>query len=751
MRKLPLTSLLAVVTAFGWITAGPGARAASDLYGNKPSKEAAKAAKAADKAAKKPAKPAEKGPSDQQIEFTADQVIYDKDLDSVTAQGHVVVHRDDNTVKADTVIYNLSTGSVTANGNVQVADKSGNTLYANVVELDDELRTGFIKAVHIVFNDNSRAAATEGTRDQGSITRLRNAIYSPCNICDDDPDSKPLWDVKARRVIYDENKHTITYHDAFLEFFGIPVVYTPYFKHADPTVKRQSGFLAPDVGNSTQLGLQARIPYYWNISSDKDFTFSPLFTTGAGVVIAGEYRQLVNAGPFSIEGGITRVQNRSDTNEPLPGKQYRGYVKVASLFNIDSHSRWGVDGEWTTDDTFLRRYGIDRSDTLTSRAYYERFDGRSYGEVDGYSFQGLRVQDIAGQTPYALPWVSYHFVSKPMFLNSVLNADFDLLDLQRTAGPDTRRISMNTSIDVPYTSPAGDIYRLTVRARGDIYQTRGLDAMGNPTEPNNDQTTTRFLPQVAMEWRYPFIRRSASSWQILEPIAVVAASKNGGNPATIPNEDSSAFELNTLNLFSVDRFSGLDVWEGGQRVAYGLRYEYHWLSGASGGLTVGQSYRFSDIQKFGPDTGLAHNFSDYVARFDLNLPPYVNMFYRLRLDRRTLALRRQEVYFVTGTKVVNLTLGYLDLRQTDPVSEFTNRREIQATGNVNITSKWSIVGNIIQDVGPDPKTIKYGIGLQYEDECFKIRTQVRRNFTRDRDVQPTTTISINIVLTHLGS
>ena len=736
LRNRSQSSVVAILTALAWLTVAQGAGAA----------EAEKASKSSEKDATSDTKL-----TSEPLKFEADEIIYDKDLNNVTATGHVVIHRDTNTLEADTVTYNLGTGSVTAQGDVKISDKSGNVLHAHVVELDDEMRNGFIQGVHVVFNDNSRAAADDGRRENGSITRLRNAIYSPCNICDDDPDDKPLWDVKARRVIYDQNKHTITYHDAFLEFFGVPIVYTPYFQHADPTVKRKSGFLAPDVGNSTQLGLQARIPYYWNIADDKDFTFAPLITSGAGIVMAGEYRQLISAGPFAIDGGITRVQNRSDTNQPLPGQQYRGYIRGSGLFNLTSNSRWGFDGEWTTDDTFLRRYGIDRQDTLTSRLYYERFDGRSYGEINAYTFQGLRVEDISGQTPYALPWMSYHFVSKPLYWNSILKMDFDLLDLQRTDGPDTRRISVRSSWELPYTSPAGDIYKLSVSARGDVYQTHGLDQMGNPTTPTNDRSVSRFLPQVALEWRYPFIRRGESSWQILEPIAVVAASKSGGNPDTIPNEDSSAFELNALNLFASDRFSGLDVWEGGQRVAYGLRYEYHWMSGITGGMTVGQSYRFNDTDVYGPDTGVAHNFSDYVARLDLDLPPYVNLFYRIRLDRQTLAPRRQEVYMSVNTKLLAMSLGYLDLHQVDPLTEFPNRREIQASGSVNVTSKWSIVGNIIQNIGHQPYTVKYGIGLQYADECFRIRTQVRRNFTRDRDVQPTTTISINVVLKHLGS
>jgi LPS-assembly protein len=737
VRNRSQSSVVAILTALAWLSTTSNAGAA----------EAAKAPKSAEKGSDSTAS---SKLTATPLNFAADEVIYDKDLDSITASGHVVIHRDTNTLEGDTVTYNLSTGTVVAQGNVTITDKDGNVLHANIVQLDDEMRSGFIQGVHLVFNDNSRAAASDGKRENGSIVRLRNAIYSPCNICDDDPDDKPLWDVKAKRVIYDQNKHTITYHDAFLEFFGIPIVYTPFFQHADPTVKRKSGFLAPDVGNSTQLGLQARIPYFWNISDTKDFTFAPLITTGAGIVAAGEYRQIINAGSFSIDGGITRVEKRSDTNEPLPGQQNRGYIRGSGLFNLTSNSRWGVDGEWTTDDTFLRRYGIDRQDTLTSRLYYERFDGRSYGEINAYTFQGLRQQDIAGQTPYALPWLSYHFVSRPMQWNSLLKMDVDLLDLQRTDGPDTRRFSVRTAWELPYISTAGDIYKLTVSARGDLYQTRGFDPMGNPTAPTNDQNTERFLPQVSLEWRFPFIKRGESSWQVLEPIAVVAVSKDGGNPDTVPNEDSSAFELNALNLFAADRFSGLDVWEGGQRVAYGMRYEYHWMSGITGGVTVGQSYRLNNTDVYGLDTGVAHNFSDYVARFDLDLPPYINMFYRVRLDRQSLAPRRQEFYVTTNMKLLALSLGYLDLHQTDPTSEFQDRREIQASGTLNVTSTWSIVGNIIQNVGSSPYTVKYGIGIQYADECFRIRTQVRRNFTRDRDVQPTTTISINIVLKHLG-
>ena len=36
--------------------------------------------------------------------------------------------------------------------------------------------------------------------------------------------------------------------DAQFELFGVPIFYMPYFSHADPSVKRRSGFLMPEYG-----------------------------------------------------------------------------------------------------------------------------------------------------------------------------------------------------------------------------------------------------------------------------------------------------------------------------------------------------------------------------------------------------------------------------------------------------------------------------------------------------------------------
>ena len=52
-------------------------------------------------------------------------------------------------------------------------------------------------------------------------------MFSPCQLCKNDPDRAPLWQIKARRAVHDQEEKEVRYRDAWIEMFGIPVIYTP--------------------------------------------------------------------------------------------------------------------------------------------------------------------------------------------------------------------------------------------------------------------------------------------------------------------------------------------------------------------------------------------------------------------------------------------------------------------------------------------------------------------------------------------
>ena len=199
------------------------------------------------------------------ISFSSDQMDMDNDLGIITARGNVEVVHEDRTLIADVISYNQKLDVLTATGNVTMLEPSGDVMFAARMELDGDFKNGIVNDIRMILSDRSRLAANGGRRIDGDLD-LRKAVYSPCNLCADDPTRPPLWQIKAIRVFHDSSRKVVEYTDAWLEIAGVPVLYTPFLTHPDPTVKRESGLLTPIFGSSSDLGTTFKTPYFWNIS-----------------------------------------------------------------------------------------------------------------------------------------------------------------------------------------------------------------------------------------------------------------------------------------------------------------------------------------------------------------------------------------------------------------------------------------------------------------------------------------------------
>ena len=208
--------------------------------------------------------------SDLPVLMMADEMNYDEELGTVVARGKVEIVQGERSLLAETVSYNQKTDTVSASGNVVLHEPSGEVIFAEYVELSDQLKTGVIERIQVLLRDESRFAANSAERKDGDKTRMRRAVFSPCKLCEKDPNAPPLWQLKAERVEHDQEAQEIRYKDVYLEIWGFPVAYSPYLSHPDPTVDRKAGFLAPDFGTGGNVGAFIRLPYFIPIGEDKD-------------------------------------------------------------------------------------------------------------------------------------------------------------------------------------------------------------------------------------------------------------------------------------------------------------------------------------------------------------------------------------------------------------------------------------------------------------------------------------------------
>src|SRR5215831_6988033 len=165
---------------------------------------------------------------DAPILFRADEIQYDEQLALTIARGHVEISQNGQVLLADVVTYNQRTDTVTASGNVSLSQPTGEIVFADFMELRDSMTEGFAKNVRMLMADRSRLAANAMRRTNANHTELVRGVYSPCDLCTNDPSAPPLWQLKAREIDHDKELQLVEFRDAVMEIDGWPVFYSPY-------------------------------------------------------------------------------------------------------------------------------------------------------------------------------------------------------------------------------------------------------------------------------------------------------------------------------------------------------------------------------------------------------------------------------------------------------------------------------------------------------------------------------------------
>jgi LPS-assembly protein len=314
----------------------------------------------------------------------------------------------------------------------------------------------------------------------------------------------------------------------------------------------------------------------------------------------------------------------------------------------------------------------------------------------------------------------------------VLGGRFQLvgnaLYLHRGEGQDTARVSSTASWKLPFTTSGGHQFTLFANLRADGYHVTDTGVTGT-----EDETIGRVLPWAGLEWRYPLVRTDWGWKQIIEPIVQVIGAPYGGNPDEIPNEDSASFEFDETNLFSFNKFPGLDRWETGPRVNAGVRAAAYFDEGFVEAI-LGQSYRFHEDDAFTEESGLRNQQSDFVGRLTIQPDGNVRIVNRFRIDQSAFRFERNEVYAEAyDNDLYSFKAGYI-LLEPEPLIPL-QREEVNLSGSVRaIDSIWFRASGR-KDLADD-QMIESKIGLSYVDDCAEFGIDFRRRFTRDRDIEP---------------
>jgi len=693
------------------------------------------------------------GEEQQPVDLEADNLIHDEGTQIVTAAGNVELVQSGRILKADTVAYNLQTDQVRATGHVVLSERDGTTYFADDVELTDDMKDGFVKGLKILLADGSRFTAEEGKRTGGTLLVLKDATYTPCEPCKEDPSRPPLWQLRADKVTHDETEKRISYRDAWFEFAGVPLAYTPYFSHPDGSEKQKSGFLTPSVGFDSELGASYQQEYYWAIAPDEDATVGTIVSTNVNPVVTAEYRKRFDNAQLQINGSAT-VSDRPDRVagvSTLREDETRGHMFANGQWDMNENWRSGVRAAVASDDQYLRQYDIEtEDDVLENEIYVERFEGRNYMVGRAMAFQDVRVSSRQVEQPAVLPEVIASFYGDPNgLLGGRWNAGLSALGLYRDGnGQDVARGSMEIGWQKRYITGFGLVNKLDLMARGDAYNVQdrligGVD--------DGDKTHGRGFAMANFQTSYPFVNRFEASQVVLEPIVSLTTGTNVDFDGDIPNEDSQDFTLDPTNLFEANRFPGYDLIEDRSHMTYGVRTGWYGDGGDNAEIFFGQSRRFDDDDNpFNVGSGLSEQESDYVGQISSYMGGFLDLDYRFQLENENLSSQRHEF---DGTMIydrLTFSLQYLYSNAIDGTDLDLSREQIRPYARFRFYDDWYVSGSMRYDLGENKGLRQASYGIDYQGQCMTFSVVGERNLTQEDTGDSSTEIMMRIGLKNLG-
>ena len=682
------------------------------------------------------------------IDFEADEIFYNHQDGTVTAQGNVVIEQNKTIIQTDKFVYDKKNGQIIIPNSSKTTTPDGTVTFTADTVLSPALKMAVSNSVEMdLYEGSYMSAARYKRKENGDITYLKKATYTPCTFCKGEA---PLWELTARTIKHNKPNKEMSFTHSFLKVKDIPVFYFPYLNIPDFTVKRKTGFLAPSFAHSNEMKQGINIPFFVDIADNQNLTIIPTLSTSHDPLGFMDYEGTFTHGYLKLQASGTRDNDNKN----------QGHIKAQ--MRTDISDKWRLSGQYyrVSSDTYFRRYSLPDVDTsdqyLESNISAERFGERNYFHFKGLSFQNQHGRVNQKSIPVFIPTMNYVYNTEALN-NSGLYAFSKIngVAYNNRQRFKSNRASVTQGLHLPYISNSGINIDTKASIRVDGYSIDTGKYSFNGLKTDDSYSTGRFYPVFSSKISYPFAKASTNYTQVISPILMLVSAPVSGNKDKIPNVDSLDIDFDDTNLFSENRFIGYDRVETGTRANYGIEYSVYGNKKISSSFLFGQSYRFSGDEVMEKALGYESNYSDYVGRVQTNFDIF-SLAYRFRLNKDDFKPVKNEITFTVGKAPLRVGVDYIKIKdntKSDEFSYYKNREEILFFGSSQLTKNWSLSGYYrynLEKQSSQRGPVESGLIAQYENDCTIISFELDKSFTYDRDYKGDTSFMVKFILKTLG-
>ena len=610
-------------------------------------------------------------------------------------------------------------------------------------------------------------ASSYGNKDKIIIEK---GIFTSCKI----NKTCPAWSIKSKKITHDKIKQNVIYENALLKLYGVPVFYFPKFFHPDPTVKRRTGFLQPQLNNSKILGSSLYLPYFKVLSKNRDYTFKPTIFDGLKkkkYILQNEYRQENKNSSLITDFSMTKGYKSSIDNKTNSISHL--FLRYDYDFKLQNYSQSKLKAqiERVSNDSYLKVFQnnlfpspvIPKSKNTLATKIDLDIKNNDYSLSTGFQIfedLGKRNND---RYQYVLPYYNY----SRSYVPSNNLGTFNLYFTGNNKLTNTNNLTTTSVNDLNYES-FDYISNKGFKNNFGVY-VKNINTIAKNNSKYKNSLQVNEMSMFEFKSALPMSKTNSESYNLFTPKISVRVNPQNN----MKNHKNSNKIITANNVFDINRLGISDSFEGGKSITFGLDYKIDLFEQYdSSNLDMEEGDEEEDTTKWRSiifpkkpkykDKYLEFKIANVLRdKFDEDIPSSstinkkssnifgsinnhlfenIDLEYSFSLDNNLKTFQSHEINSTIYVNNFVTTFNYSEQRDelgTSHVLKNTSAYKINENNYLTFGTRRNKEINL---------TEYYDLSYEYRTDCITAALKFNKVFYKDRDLLPTENLFFTITI-----
>ena len=668
--------------------------------------------------------------------FNTSNITYNLDTKKISSkEKSFIKDSDSNEIEIKDFTLSFKENILRAN-NANIIDKDLNQY--EIERLFYDLKQKRILGKDVSINNDNRLSKDEylpRAKGRSLILErdniiLKKGIYTNCK----KRDGCPPWSIRAEEVSHDKKNKTINYKNASFRFYDVPVIYFPKFFHPDPTVKRQSGFLAPSI-LTQNTNSYLKTPYFFALSESTDFTFSPRIYDNQENIYQGEYRKVTKNSNHIFDASI-KNDNFLISSGNASQTHFFSKSTIQTNFDLFDYSKIDLQFQNVSNDKYLKTFDINSpiissNSTLNSKIEFEGSKDDLEFFINTEVYEDLTKENNSDKYEFILPNFNLSKV-----LETGLNGTMEIVSSGYNKLFETNINEKVIINDLKYKSfdsinKLGFINNFEFLIKNFNAQSKNSNTLKNKSE-NSLRSIFQFNSKL------PLKKEGQKYSSTITPIIV-----GKFNPQENKNISNENRMIDYTNIYSIDRINSTGVVEGGESLTFGNEFKLYDnpdLSDELLGINLAASFRGNENFDLPRNSFLGQKTSNLIGQTKIRLNDILDLQYNFLTDNNI----NDFLYHKIDTKftINNFISTFEFVEEHDEIGTthfVSNETSLKISDNKNLLFRTR--KNRTTDL-----TEYYDLIYQYKMDCLVAAIKYNKDYYRDGDLEPEESISFSVTI-----